>query len=554
MARHVSVFRINKLLLSVVISSALTCLSAQAVDLPASGNLTLQDAVTIAVKNAPNMILASIQVDLAKADEREAGDPFDPVFKASAALDRTRGYVYPQVLQDSVGGTVSTFITDHQDNTELKSSMSKLFRSGVYTDFSVILQSSKNDRLNFDLSKVPLPAGYQYSDYTAAHPGIVQMTINVPLLKFSGENNIAAANENMKRYQREAAEMTLKQEVATIIQNVINNYWGYKASLTRLEYTRDSEAQVARWLGKLEQSSNVRNNNAKGTVNDSSREISHLRGFATQLSADVSKAVEAVNVSRNALAQALGISSDDARKIVQAQDDYPLDWSDVLASFNDAEMRRKWNALAEQNRFDLKAASLQLDAATAISLGAQNDVLPKLDLALILKKQGLSAGDSSGPRLSSLREGRGDLGGTVLLSFEMHLDNSKAKAQVVRTRYLKLQKETEFNNAKRGVGLDVDTVVSSVRNSLVGLAAAKKQTTQYVQALNATVRNDTLELDKVFDLVTIEQARLKAFVDHITAIQNVANSVTAAYYRTGILVRQAGDFQEVSVGDLTKLP
>ena len=538
---------------------------AGAADIPASGNLTLQEAVRIAVKNAPSMILEAIKVDLAKADEKEAGDPFDASFKASGAYNAVRGYVYPSELQQ-IGQLavppVSAFVTDNRNESEFKSDLSKLFRNGVYADFSITLQSSDSDKLRTDfadgsviagLNAYNLKPGAQIGDYFPAHPSIVQLLVNVPLLKFSGDHNIAAANEQMKRYQREAAELTLKQGVASIIQNVVNRYWDYKAALVKLQYTEESEARAKRWLAKLQQSIAAVRRDHQMKV-DPTEEVSHLQGFTTQLGGDVSKAREVVNVARNTLAQALGLPSSEARRIVQAQDDFPLDWSAVQASFDDDAMRRKWDALADQKRFDLKAAKLQFEAANEFYLGARNDEKPKLDLSFILQQQGLSAGGSNGVDLSSLTTGRGGLGHTVMLSYEKKFGNDKAEAQLIRAHDLKLQTETQLNSAKRDVGLAVDSAVGSVHNSLVGLAAAKRQTAYYMKALGALTRNDTVALNQVFDLVVLEQARLKAFTDHISAVQSVAEAVTAARFQTGTLVKQGGQFQQVVVSDLTKLP
>lgn len=577
-----------------VLLAALFSATASAGDIPGDGNLTLQNAVRLAVKNAPSMVMEGIKLDLAKADEQEAGDPFGPLFKASAALDEVRGYRFPSELQafpaalgaasaamsaynekvlllspslaPAISGTsLSTFMTDRQNNSEFKSSLSKLFRSGIYTELSIALQGSASDKLRTDLSQIPgvlnsgipgfmapIKPGATIDDYRVIHPSLVQMTINFPLLKFRGENNIATANENFKRYTRESAEMTLKYSVSSIIQNVLSSYWDFKAALTRLHFTEESEAMVALWLSKFQSAANK-------STDDASRparmgEVAHLSGFATRLRSDISAAKEAVNITRGTLAEALGISADQARLITQAQDEFPLDWNDVLASFNEAGLRAKWNALAEQNRFDLKASSLQLDAANAIHRGAKNDVLPKLDLALIFKQQGLSANGQNRIDFHSLTEGRSATGSTVQLAFEMKLDNSKAKAQVTRTHYLILQKESEYNNTKRTMVLGVDAVVSSVHNSLMGLAAAKEETQLYSKALSAAVKNDTIEAGKVTEVVIIEQARLKAFIGNVTAIQNVANTISLAHFRTGKLLRQSDGFQEVAISDITRLP
>jgi len=537
--------------------------SAYAADVPVGGVLTLQDALRIAIKNAPSMMIASIQVDLAKAGETAAGDPFDTSFKTSMAYDQVRGYNYPKELQQfsaATGGSLpaSTFMTDHQNNTELKSSLTKLFRNGIYTDFTIAIQSSDSAKVRSDFSPIPaglvatgLKPGAVLSDYTPLHPSTMQLTFNFPLLKFRGSDNIASANERMLRKQREAAEMNLKQGVASIMLSVVDSYWGYKAALVKLQFTQESETQVARWLGKMEKTLESR----RISSSDSSvKEIGYLKGYAIQLSGDVSKAQQVVNVARNKLAQALGVSSDEARTIVGAKDDFPVEWSNVLASFNDELLRKKWNDLAEQNRFDLKAAQLQLDAAKSIYLGAQNDEQSKLDLSLVLKHQGLSMGGGGGIDFSSVQGGGSDLASTVVLSYELKLNNNKAVAQVTKTRYLALQKEVELNNAKRSVALSVDTAVSSMHNSLIALMAARKQTEEYVLALNQLVQDDSIKLGGVFDLVSVEQARLKSVSDHVTAVQNVALAVSAAHFQTGTMIKQMDSIQEVNVANLTILP
>jgi len=195
-----------------------------------------------------------------------------------------------------------------------------------------------------------------------------------------------------------------------------------------------------------------------------------------------------------------------------------------------------------------------VDGADAISLGAQNDVKPTLDLAMILKRQGLSAGGTNLLDTHSFTTGTSPLGVAALLSFEYKLDNDKAKAQVVRTRYLKMQKEIEFNDVKRGLALGVDTAVNSVYNSLIGLQSAQQQSNLYARALGGMIKDDSIPSGREFDLVIIEQARLKAFIDNVTALQTLSTAVTAANFQTGNLLKSADNIQEVVLSDLTRLP
>lgn len=514
--------------------------------------LSLQDAVKMAIKNSPKLIMESVNVSLAKANEQEAGGAFDPTFTASAAYDAVRGYRYPQELQQfSSDVRKIDFMTEHTNNTELKAGLNKLFRNGVYADFSIALQSSDDAKKRQDLIWNVIPnmttPGATIDDYYASYPSRVQLLINVPLLKMSGENNMATANETWKRRQREAAEQTLKHAVAMIIQDVVNSFWAYKAAQVQLQYHLDSERSIERWLSSLEKRS--------GSAANSSKELAYLRSYLTQRHVDIAKARESVSQARSALAHMLGISAEEARNIGQAQDNYPMDWTEVLSKFDDAATQRRWDDLAQQNRSDIKAAALQLEGANAVFLGAQNDELPKLDLAMILKHQGLSAGNNGNwPRLDSLSDGSSALGHTLQLSYAMPLGNNKAKAMVARTRYGKQQAEVQYADARRTVSLAVDATVHSIRASLTALDAARKQTEHSVSALDAPIENDTAEPIEVIDLVALETARMNAVDNYIDALLAVANAVTMAHFQTGTLIKDADNIQEISIGDLSRLP
>ena len=54
--------------------------------------------------------------------------------------------------------------------------------------------------------------------------------------------------------------------------------------------------------------------------------------------------------------------------------------------------------------------------------------------------------------------------------------------------------------------------------------------------------------------MVIEQARLKAFVDNVTAVQVLSNAVTAAHFQTGNLLRSVDNIQEVAISDINRLP
>lgn len=517
--------------------------------------ITLQHAVQTAVKNSPQIVIQSIGVDIAKAEEQNAGAPFDPLLTSSAALQQIRGFELPEDLQDF--GKLPPveavdFMPEKKTNTELKSGLAKLYRNGMYTDFSVTLQSSKDYVQNQDLEWKVLPdlplaipgASGDIDDYSPAYPSVIRALLNIPLLKMRGQYNLPAANETSKRLTREASEATLKHAIAKIIQNVVNRYWDYNAAQARLKYTRQSLDQTTNWITAVATKQNSK-----------TKEVAHLKGFKTQLAVEVAKAESAHTAALNELAKAMGINVADAGKLGEAIDAYPLDWSQVLADFNQQAVEKRWSELATQNRYDLKAANLTLEAAKAIHLGAKNDKRAKLDLALILEQHGIQGGgDGLSARFDSLSEGTGDLGYTAQLSYAYPLGNSKAKSLVTKTKYGEMQAQVQNQNAHRTVGLAINTATSNFRASLEGLAAALKQTEHYVDAQKALTRQGRIKQSDLFDLVAMETSRLNANLNHIAALQSVANALTAARFETGTLIVSGNNLLEISIQDITRMP
>jgi len=52
----------------------------------------------------------------------------------------------------------------------------------------------------------------------------------------------------------------------------------------------------------------------------------------------------------------------------------------------------------------------------------------------------------------------------------------------------------------------------------------------------------------------METSRLNANLNHINALQSVANSLTAAHFETGTLIVNANNLMEISIQDLISLP
>ncbi len=472
--------------------------------------VSLADVVSKAVANSPDLVLASFQVELARADEMSGSAYFDPTLKAGYAIAKPKG----DELQAAATASNARSLT---------LGVSKLLENGIYTDLAVTMNSSIDD-----------------SEYSPVNPASIAFTINVPLLKGIGDNNMAYADYRSKSFEREAAEADLSQKVAAILNTAVEAYWDYKAAAALLKFRIESENQVRGWMDSAD------------TVGGGG---ARLKGYLDEKVRATSEARQKLVAARNALATAIGISHDEAKSLGPAGDSFPVDWDRVMKSFDKDQVSEHWRKLALENRFDIKALELRFQGADAMYEAAKRDTLPKLDLAVILQQDSIGFGrDNLAGHIDSLRENTGELGHTISLNLEYPLGNNAARATETQTRLGRLQAEVQYNNSKRTISLDVDTVASQVASALSSVESTKRSADAYASSLYELQQREGGVAAGIFDLLDTETAWIDAVTSHVNALSGLAKAIINARLQTGTLIQPVKDVKEVSLNDLTRLP
>nr|CAX84231.1 Outer membrane efflux protein [uncultured bacterium] len=554
--------------------------------------ISLSEVVQNTIGRSAEIIIASVQKELARAEEQGATANFDPKLSASYAINTVRGYEFPQELRTL--GTVasqSTFMTEHQNNKALKLGLNSLFRSGIFADLSVEMLSSDDAKKKYDLQNglnninaapaaVRAAAGLNgltndAGTYMPVNPSTIQFLVNIPMLKGRGDREMATSNETSKRLQREAADARISHAVATILNKSIVAYWNYKAALATLEYRLQSEGKVKHWLEKVPNVPNTGSGTTRAVQKGATKknvavaanaqapkqQVSYnsakeqIQGYLEKKANDVSAARQLVAAARNNLATAAGIPATDAQSLGNATDEFPRNWDAVLRSFNISDASQRWSEMALAQRLDVKAARLERDAMNALHEGAKNQLMPSLDLTLIAKQQGLELGKSGlSGHVNSLSENTGDIGFTGMLAMEYPLGNNKAESMVAKTSLGLMKNEHEYQDKLRTVALEVNTSANEIKNNLEQVHAIKRSLDSYGSAL-ATAENQKIHsMSDVNNLLDTETRWIDAVTDFIKALNSTASAITNARYLTSTLVEPVQDIKQVKLTALTELP
>ncbi len=119
--------------------------------------LPLNEAVQLAIKNSPQIMMEGINVKLKGADKDIAYKFFEPKLDASYTINDLRGFYYPSEIANvslstlAPGGTPNpAFLPDNVRTEDLSVSLKKIFLDGTYTEVGVSMtkRDSEKDRLS----------------------------------------------------------------------------------------------------------------------------------------------------------------------------------------------------------------------------------------------------------------------------------------------------------------------------------------------------------------------------------------------------------------------
>lgn len=449
--------------------------------------LSLDEAVLRALANNLDIRVVSFDPAIAREEVLKAAAAFDATLFASITFGKE---------DKGQGGALAAFVPEQTRKRTYQVGLRKRTTSGAEVSLTYDMD---HEWTNSALDK-------EYEQALTA-------TLTQPLLR-DAWRAVNLATLRVARIDRRISDAAFRAKVEETIAGVIKAYWA-------LQQARRA-VQIQEWLlvktKNTEHMVKEREKLDATLVHTKQAEAARLRRWAQLV-----RARKLVTDAQDQLGRILG------DKQINVLNDYQIapttDLSDsalVLDAADQLATALARSPLLEQARLAIRSAGITVQVA-------QNQILPRLDLAASLTLQGLAGT----PAASNEEFYRGDhLGYSVSLAFEYPLGNRQRKADLRRARLEKLKAITTLQDLADQVAVVVRERVRLVRASYTELAAqraAVAATRAQLEAMDLTEKRIgeltpeylSLKLSTQELLATAQLAALQAVVDYNNALADL---------------------------------
>lgn len=493
------------------------------------GPISLNEVALITLKNSPNIQMGMMGVESSRAGYRMQRGAFDFITSVVADIKENRPAV--------------AVLGADQDTQDLTGVLIKNFRTGISSTLSVGITRTDN-RAN--------PEGPP-DTLNVAH---ANFNLTLPLLKGRGSIS-AAADETAARLESQASELQFYHDISNFLLAAINAYWDYKAAVEKLKVQKTAEQRVQKWYSETGAALQRREGSLERVNQKYAAEISRLKGYLATKRQNTLAATEQVTTTKGALAIVMGIPSGQVANLGEPSEDFPLDWSEVLATLERQPMQDKWKAVALEKRFDIQATKLKQEASATNLAKARRDVLPQLDLGLSYGYNGIELGDGFERYTDSLTsDTRGaDWGATLTLTYPLGNNFAQGNRDLANAAHQMSLIQTK--NLVREIGVNVEVDAGVLMRRLKVAVEAGKAVDSYSPALKQFEHaHQSLVSDPhtIFSLLDIEERLTEAEIRLVDSLQQLAKAIAQLRFKTGTLIA-GGEFgKNINISDLTTLP
>jgi len=489
-------------------------------DRPVESNvlrLTLKEAIQIAVKNNPDILIAAYDPAKAEAETFAARGEFDPMLQkklnysdSTTSLDQTmRSFV----------NFLGVFGYSSADSTQMTSETSLAGKLQLGTQYAVQMSST------FEKGT--------FGDYQAEYGATLGFTLTQPLLRGFGRdvNRVRIrAGENLRKISEANAKLTILNKTA----DTIKAYWDVVAATEGARVYEEALRNAERLM----------------KISETRRDI----GTAADI--DVLQAKAGVAMRQSELIQAysrISDASDALKLLLNLQDDgrfskitvLPIDRPnpDATLVFNidkfeeslDVSVQRALELRPENEMTDLEIANALLEQQKA-----RNDMLPQFDLVGSYARGGRSS--QYGRTLTGLLEGQ-DEALSIGFQASVAIGNRAARGAHQRARLNTRQAEERRKQARMALMMQVHFAARSVVANQA-LLESTRQTVRLQEAnVNAEERRLRIGITTSYQVLRVQedltaaqaqelQARIafeKALVDLQTAEGSLLDNLGITY-------------------------
>lgn len=475
--------------------------------------LSLNDAIFLALANNTDIQVDQTQVDTAKAAIGSARTLFDPTLNAQFNTERSTESSFSEA---AVAPTLS--------------GLTQIYELG----FSQTFETGTNVQTSVSATKFSSNINFGFVNPSVF--GNVTVQISQPLLRGRGllpnRGPIIIAQRNL-----EQSRAAFRQQVATVMLNVVAQYWNVVQARENLDVAQSLLAQAQKSYDHdkeaLEKGALPPLDIYRSESEVASRRVSEIQAeYAVKEAEDRFRNFLGADVDPNIRALDLDLTQ------------VPEPTGDLLTVDIATELQK-----ALVNRPDLDAQRLQVVNDDLNIKIAHNGLDPQLLLTGIYSGYGLNT-DTNGPFLEALDQTFGfsqpTYGGALTLT--LPIKNYAAKSAYATAQVSKRRDLYTDRQLRQQIGLQVANAVHDLEQSKLSMEAAKIALNLAQKNLQAEQRKFELGAETLFvlletqsELATAEQSLIQAQIGYQVAVASV-------YYSTGELL---GNYN-VEIAGLTK--
>lgn len=492
--------------------------------------LDLETVVRQTLARNPAILLQERQVEAARGGMQQSAGQFDPVLQLTARRSREQeplNAYYRKLYRASYGeqGGVDAI---QSDTSGLSLGLDKPLRNGMVLSTSLSVTRSEGTRNDFQ--------GWEPQNL-----GKVGFSINIPLLKGSGQ--AAVAGERASELEWQASRQELRQTLAQSLVSGVGAYWKLLAAGKSLEIAREGELGMERLLD------DTRKLIAADELPAAEINLIQAR-LADRRSARIA-AEQSLLQARQALGLAMGLPYGEAIAGLEVQGDFPPPPRQLPEQLPDA---RSLVERALARRPDLEAARLRQEAALVLADAARSNLRPQLDLNLGVGYAGLAEGGSGRHYYDAFGEHTTGASGGVTLSYRWALGNNSAEGGLAQRNALHDQASLNHYNLARSISLAVESTLAGLVRSARQLLASEESVAIYRVSLENERIKNRLGSSTILDVLSVDESLRNARLAHVNYQLNYLMALANLGYETGALVRDESSAQQVDLGRFVSMP
>ncbi|MBF0283920.1 MAG: TolC family protein [Magnetococcales bacterium] len=487
---------------------------------PAAGSaISLQTVLEATLLGQPDLLLKRADVESKSGALQAADGAFDVTLSGKGSVERTNTLL-------ALADASSTNRRTGGDKYIAEAGVGKKWRSGVQTDGTwTTTRLDEKIRPNRDNTV--------QSDVT--------FKVTVPLGKGREDSTIAA--EEGAKADLEAAKLRLRHAAATNIQVAVAAYWDYLEAWIKVKVQQEAEDKSRKLL---EETRALIAGGEKPAAESTQLEANLADKVGTRLQAE-----QGFYASAHALGKAVGMPYDSMTILPPPADPFPK--PDKGLSRQLPELKPLLER-ALTLRADHLALKQDLDSASAALKGAQEGMLPQVDLEMKVVHSGLMDNPSNAWETGVANNPNG-LAALGQLTGKWPWGNNAARGNLLSKQAAWEQKRVAWVESSRTIRSAVTVALRELASAALSLEQTSHSAEMYRQAIANEQEKLRLGMATLLDVMTTEDKLISAMIKQAADNSRYAKALVKLRLESGTLATPVAE-GEYRVGreEILQLP